>query len=87
VTAARSWVGLFAEAVRTPSLFRQVRRLLDTEIESLRERSQGRLSEPQAGAVLAFIIGSLVMGAFAPKKTEGFAAPALRQMVAAMLAG
>jgi hypothetical protein len=31
--------------------------------------------------LLAFIIGSLVMGAFAPRKMAGFAAPALRRFL------
>jgi hypothetical protein len=34
--------------------------------------------------VLAFIVGALVMGAFAPGKTAGFAAPSLRRLVAAL---
>jgi len=86
VTAARCWVGLFAEAVRSPSLFRRVRTLLDAEIETIRRRSAGRLSDREAGAVLAFIVGSLVVGAFAPKKTAGFAAPACRRLVGALMA-
>jgi TetR/AcrR family transcriptional regulator, transcriptional repressor of bet genes len=81
--AAKCWVGVFAEAVRNPALFRQMRNLLDTEISSIELRSRGRLSNEQAGSVLAFIIGALVLGAFAPKKAAGFAAPGLRKLVAA----
>jgi TetR/AcrR family transcriptional repressor of bet genes len=84
VTAARCWVGVFAEAIRSPSLFRQVRRLIDTEIGTIRHRSGGHLSDHDAGAVLAFIIGALVLGAFAPQKTAGFAAPGLRTLVGAL---
>jgi TetR/AcrR family transcriptional regulator, transcriptional repressor of bet genes len=84
--AARCWVGLFAEAVRDPALFIQVRRLMDTEIGAIRRRSGERLSEQDAGAVLAFVIGALVLGAFAPRKTTGFAAPALRCFVRGLLA-
>jgi TetR/AcrR family transcriptional regulator, transcriptional repressor of bet genes len=79
--AARCWVGMFSEALRTPSLFARVRRLLDGEVASLRAR--GQLDEQQASALLAFVIGSLVLGAFAPKKTAGFAAPAARALVQA----
>lgn len=86
VVAARCWVGVFAEAVRQPPLFAQVRRLVDTEIEAIRRRSGGRLSEQDAGAVLAFVVGALVVGAFAPRKTAGFAAPALRKLVTALMA-
>jgi hypothetical protein len=84
VTAARCWVGLFAEAVRSPSLFRRVRALIDAELGAIRRRSGGRLSDHDAGAVLAFIIGALVLGAFAPKKTAGFAAPGLRRLIGAL---
>lgn len=84
ITAARCWVGLFSEAIRNPALFAQVRRMIDAELAAIQQRSGHQLSPQQAGAVLAFIIGSLVMGAFAPRRTAGFAAPALRQLVAAM---
>jgi len=79
--AARCWVGLLAEAVREPALFSQVRRLVDTEIEAIRRRSGNSFSAQDAGAVLAFVIGSLVLGAFAPRKTAGFAEPALRRLI------
>lgn len=84
ITAARCWVGLFAEAVRNPTLFRRVRRLIDGEIHAIRDRSGQRLDDRQAGAVLAFILGALVLGAFAPQKTAGFAGPGLRVLVEAM---
>lgn len=87
LVAARCWVGVLAEAVRDPGLFAQVRRLVDTEISAIRRRSGGRLSEAEAGSVLAFVIGALVLGAFAPRKTAGFAAPGLRRLVAAMRGG
>jgi len=85
LVAARCWVGLLAEAIRDPVLFAQVRRLLDSEIAAIQRRSGGRLSEQDGGAVLAFVIGALVLGAFAPRKTAGFAAPALRRLVQALL--
>jgi len=37
--------------------------------------------------VLTFVIGALVFGAFAPRKTGGFAVPGLRRPLAAMRAG
>jgi len=80
--AARCWVGLFAEAVRDPTLFTQMRRLIDTEIAAIQTRSG--FTAPEAGSVLAFVIGSLVLGAFAPRKTAGFAAPGLRKLIAAL---
>jgi TetR/AcrR family transcriptional repressor of bet genes len=84
--AARCWVGVLAEAVRDPALFAQVRRLVDTEIEAIRRRSSYRFAPEDAGAVLAFVIGALVLGAFAPRKTAGFAAPALLALVESLLA-
>jgi TetR/AcrR family transcriptional repressor of bet genes len=83
--AARCWVGVLAEAVRNPVLFAQVRRLVDSEIEAVRRRSSYRLSAQDAGAVLAFVIGSLVLGAFAPQKTAGFAAPSLQLLMASLI--
>ena len=82
LVAARCWVGLLAEAMRNPTLFRQVRRLIDTEIGTIQKASNQNFSTHDASAVLAFTIGSLVMGAFAPRKTAGFAAPALRRFIA-----
>jgi AcrR family transcriptional regulator len=86
-TAARCWVGVFAEAVRSPALFAQMRRLIDAEIGVIRQRSGQVFDDRAAGAVLAFVIGSLVLGAFAPRKTAGFAAPGLRRLVAALRTG
>ena len=82
--AARCWVGVLAEAVRDPALFARVRKLVDSELEVIQRRSRGTLSERDAGAVLAFIVGALVLGAFAPRKTAGFAAPALHALVEAL---
>ena len=87
LVAAKCWVGVFAKAVRNPTLFAHMRSLLDSEISSIERRSRGRLSPEQAGSVLAFIIGALVLGAFAPRKTAGFAAPGLRKLVAAFASG
>jgi TetR/AcrR family transcriptional repressor of bet genes len=85
VGAARCWVGVLAEAVRDPALFKQVRRLIDTEIATLQRA--GALSAHDAGAVLAFILGALVLGAFAPQKVAGFAAPGARGLIRGLRAG
>lgn len=81
IVAARCWVGVLAEAVRSPPLFARVRRLVDAEVGRIRQRSGGAFSAQEAGAVLAFVIGSLVVGAFAPRATAGFAAPALHLLI------
>ncbi len=81
VVAARCWVAIFAESLRNPKLFARVRNMIDAEISVLEYRSQGTLSREAASSVLAFVIGSLVLGAFAPRKTAGFAAPGLRKLI------
>lgn len=86
VVAAKCWVGLFAEAIRDPALSGQMRRLIDTEITAIQRRSGDAFSAQDAGCVLAFVIGALVLGAFAPRKTAGFAAPGLRRLVGAIRA-
>lgn len=85
LVAARCWVGIFAEAMRNPTLFAQVRRLVDLEVDAIQYRSGGKLSEKDSGAVLAFVIGALMMGAFSPRKTAGFAASALHRSIRAYL--
>ena len=77
---ARCWVGVLAEAIRSPALAEKVRRIVDGEIEAIRRRAGGRMSPQEAGATLAFVLGSLVLGAFAPKRVAGFAAPAARTL-------
>jgi AcrR family transcriptional regulator len=81
VPAARAWVGIFAEALAEPALFARVRRMMDAEVAHVERRSRGTLSTEDAAAVVAFVIGALVFGAFAPRKTAGFAAPSLRKML------
>jgi len=84
LVAARCWVGVLAEAVRDPGLGDRIRRLADAELELLRRRSGGALGPGEASAVLAFVVGSLVLGAFAPRRTAGFAAPAARRLARAL---
>ncbi len=84
ITAARAWVGVFSEALADPVLFARVRRVLDAEIAHLERHSGGALDAHDASAILTFIVGALVFGSFAPRKTAGFAAPALRRMARAL---
>jgi hypothetical protein len=76
---------VLAEALRDPSLFARVRRLVDGELEAIVSRSGGKLPEHGSSAILAFIFGALVLGAFAPKKTAGFAEPTARTLVRALM--
>ena len=75
ITAARCWVGLFSEAIRNPTLFKRMRSLIDAEVRTIQARSSNELDAREAGAVLAFIIGALVRGAFAPKKNRRVCSP------------
>lgn len=84
VAAARAWVGLFAEALGNPVLFAKVRRMMDAEVAHVQRRSRGTLPTADASAVVAFVVGALVFGAFAPRKTAGFAAPSLRRMLSGL---
>ncbi len=68
------------EIVVPAPLAGRVRRLVDGEVEAIRRRSRGALTEKEAGAVLAFVLGALVLGAFAPRKTAGFAAAGARRL-------
>jgi hypothetical protein len=58
--------------------------LVDAEIGAIERRSGGRLEARDAGAVLAFVLGALVLGAFAPRKTSGFAGPSARVLAEAL---
>jgi TetR/AcrR family transcriptional repressor of bet genes len=62
VSAARAWVGVFAEALAAPGLFAKVRRVIDAEVAHVERRSQGALSAVDASAVVAFVVGALVFG-------------------------
>lgn len=81
VIAARCWVGLLAEAVRRPALATSVRRVMDAQIDAIAARSGHRLTPEQASATMAYVVGSLVVGAFVPDKARGFAAPGLHALL------
>ncbi len=84
VVSARCWVGLFAEAVRDPALFDRMRRHLASEVDVIGRLSGGALGVHDSSAVLSFIIGALVFGAFAPRQAAGFAAPSLKKLIVAL---
>ncbi len=81
--AARAWVGLFAAAMTDRALFARIRRMLDTETRQI-EKHAPDLSSADSSALLAFIVGSLVFGAFAPRRAAGFAAPAYLRLLAGL---
>ena len=87
VAAARAWVGFLATAVGEPALFAKMRRVLDAEVAHVERRGGSSLSTADASAVVAFVVGALVFGAFAPRKTAGFAATSLRRMIAGLRRG
>lgn len=83
--SAKCWVGVLAEALRDQTLFNKIRRHLESEVEEIRLLSDGKLDSGESGAVLAYIFGSLVFGAFAPRKTAGFAAENGKLLVSTLL--
>lgn len=78
--SAKCWVGLLAEALRNPVLFSRVKRHLENEVKIVSEISGNKLSEQKSSAIISFIFGALVFGAFAPRKAAGFAAPAAKRL-------
>jgi len=70
---AKCWVGVMAEAIRNPNLFSKVKRHLDTQVVKICNLSDSKLDKKQASSILAYTMGSLVFGAFAPNLTKGFA--------------
>lgn len=86
VTAARCWAGLFAEAMRNPSLFERLRKVLESEVANIMHRSGDELSKRRAHGTIAFIVGALIVGSFAAPTASGFAAPCFTEMLAGMRA-
>lgn len=82
--ASRCWVNLFAEALSNQKLFARVKRHLDEEAARIHDLSDAQLSVAEASSVLAYIYGSFVFGAFAPRRTAGFAATGGHKLVAAL---
>jgi TetR/AcrR family transcriptional repressor of bet genes len=80
---ARCWVAVLAEGAHDPRLAERIRRLIGAEIEALQRRSGGRCSPEESGALLAYVLGGLALGAFAPRRVAGFAAPAAKVLARA----
>ncbi len=78
VTAAKAWVGVFAESVRKPAL----RRRLRTVLRGLHQRfGRDGASDDDALGLLALIVGFLVLGAIDPQLTAGRAAGIAKTML------
>lgn len=86
VVMAKCWVGVLSEALREPSLFAKLRSHLQNEVDEITKISHGKIDTGQSSALLAYILGSLVFGAFAPRKTAGFAATNGKLIVNAFMA-
>lgn len=79
--AAKCWVGILAEGLREKSLMDKIRQYLDAEVEHIARLSKGALGVDKSSALMSFILGALVFGAFSPKKASGFAATMAKQFV------
>lgn len=86
--AARCWVSVFGEALRDPGLLDRVRRLVSGQVGAIQRLTAlgggVGLSQHEATAVLAYVVGCLVVGVFAPKTSAGFAAPGGQVLVRAL---
>ena len=76
--AAKCWVALMGEALRDPDLLRQIRNHVDGEIDRIRTLTAGKLGAHESSALVAFVLGSLVLGALTTRKIDGFAEPSAK---------
>ncbi len=83
--AAKCWVAILAESLREKSLMDKIKHYLDSEIQAIENLSSGKLDVQKSSALLSFILGALVFGAFAPRRASGFAAPMGKKFVNSML--
>ena len=83
--AAKCWVGLFAESLRHPPLLARVRRYITSEVTTIIALSDQKLKKADASAIVSFILGALVFGAFSPETAKGFAAPKLEQLMHSLM--
>jgi len=70
---AKCWVGIMAEALKDKTLMNKMNRYIDSQIIKIKQISSKNIETYEASAILAYIFGSLVFGAFSPRKTSGFA--------------
>ena len=81
--SARAWVSLFAQGVANPAIARWLRSFVQKQLELI-QNLEPRFSKHDAAAVLAYVIGCLVVGAFAPSTVAGFADARGRLFVTAL---
>ncbi len=79
-TAAKAWVGIFAEAIRSRRVAALLQRVLRKELRRLSrsfcaEGLSPQQAERKAAGMVATILGCLVFGALLPNTAAGFAAP------------
>jgi TetR/AcrR family transcriptional regulator, transcriptional repressor of bet genes len=85
-TAAKAWVGLFAEAIGSRRVAEALQRVLLRELSALEAnlRAVGlSAKEAQQGAagILSCILGCLIFGALLPGRATGFAAPFAKRVL------
>lgn len=85
IRSAKCWVGIFAEAIRNPSVFHKVRAFIDAQAKMVASHSTNTLREKDCYSLIAFVIGALVLGTFAPKNTAGFAIDGATKLSGALL--
>ncbi len=79
--AAKCWVGILAEGLKDKGLMDKIKRHLNAEMKQIENLSSGKCTSQQSSSLLAYILGCLVFGAFAPTRTRGFAADMGKQFL------
>lgn len=82
---AKCWVGVLAEGLRDPALFSKIKTHLDSEIIKISSLSKVHLSPEDSSSILAYILGALVFGAYAPKSVAGFGASGAHKLLSGIL--
>ena len=79
---ARCWVGVLAEAQRSPHVMQLVRGVVQGQLTWLVHAAG--LRDDEALAMLSFVMGAIVVGTIHQPSVPGFAAPAARRLHAAL---
>lgn len=88
--AAKAWVGIFAEGIRSRRVQNILQRTLRRELARLQTLLDEldydpRQAERTAAGLVSLILGCLVFGALLPGRAKGFAAPFAREVVLSLL--
>jgi AcrR family transcriptional regulator len=75
LVTAKCWVGVFAEAIRNPSVLKKMRSYLGRHLQIISEASGKKLGEKEKSALLSMVVGSILLGPFGSRSSVGFVLP------------